>query len=314
MSLPDPSQIRARSSALLHTGCRMRTRLRSRANRMALQTTLTNVSRARFGHHIVNVRRCSIRQGSSLRSAPLRGPPGLDEACAPLEGSTYVMAWEIAGCSLTNYLTTFRDGAIVEFSSTAASRSPLRIDRCGAHEPAASGHGSFSFSTHFLVDQSRDDTSANHAIDRLGAVAQGHSARSVSVIRQPMEVRRAIHCRQSGQRRRERAPACWAPSLRASCAAHRRRSRDVTTDHTARSLRDDRTSPVARRDPHSPTRPVPRGRPAILARPEARAIAGGVTGDERQTTTVSKRGLGSDITIRLPDGSQYRERKRASRF
>ena len=37
-----------------------------------------------------------LRQGSSLRSAPLRGPPGLDEACAPLEGSTYVMAWEIS--------------------------------------------------------------------------------------------------------------------------------------------------------------------------------------------------------------------------
>ena len=34
------------------------------------------------------------RQGSSLRSAPLRGPAGLDDACAQLEGSTYVMAEE----------------------------------------------------------------------------------------------------------------------------------------------------------------------------------------------------------------------------
>jgi hypothetical protein len=34
------------------------------------------------------------RQGSSLRSAPLRGPPGLDDACAQLEGRTYVMAEE----------------------------------------------------------------------------------------------------------------------------------------------------------------------------------------------------------------------------
>jgi len=34
------------------------------------------------------------RQGSSLRSDPLRGPAGLDDACAQLEGSTYVMAEE----------------------------------------------------------------------------------------------------------------------------------------------------------------------------------------------------------------------------
>lgn len=34
------------------------------------------------------------RQGSSLRSDPLRGPADLDDACAQLEGSTYVMAEE----------------------------------------------------------------------------------------------------------------------------------------------------------------------------------------------------------------------------
>ena len=34
------------------------------------------------------------RQGSSLRSDPLCGPAGLDDTCAHLEGSTYVMAEE----------------------------------------------------------------------------------------------------------------------------------------------------------------------------------------------------------------------------
>ena len=34
------------------------------------------------------------RQGSPLRSDPLRGPAGLDDACAQLEGSTHVMAEE----------------------------------------------------------------------------------------------------------------------------------------------------------------------------------------------------------------------------
>lgn len=34
------------------------------------------------------------RQGSSLRSDPLCGPAGLDDTCAQLEGSTYVMAEE----------------------------------------------------------------------------------------------------------------------------------------------------------------------------------------------------------------------------
>src|SRR5262249_39505494 len=47
-----------------------------------------------------------------------------------------------------------------------------------------------------------------------------------------------------------------------------------------------------RRDSHSPPRAVPRRRPARLAGPETRAIAGGVNGDERHTTTVSERRLG----------------------
>ena len=48
-----------------------------------------------FGHHIDQASSCARhRQGSSLRSDPLRGPAGLDDACAQLEGSTYVMAEE----------------------------------------------------------------------------------------------------------------------------------------------------------------------------------------------------------------------------
>ena len=75
--------------------------------------------------------------------------------------------------------------------------------------------------------------------------------------------------------------------------ADRRRSGGAAAHDTPRDLRDDRAPSAARRHPHSPTRPVSRGRPATLAGPEARAIAGGVNGDERHTTTVSKRGLGS---------------------
>jgi hypothetical protein len=62
---------------------------------------------------------------------------------------------------------------------------------------------------------------------------------------------------------------------------------------TRRDLRDDRTSSGARGDPHSSARAVPCGRPATLAGPEARAIAGGVDGDERHTTTIPGRRLGS---------------------
>jgi len=79
----------------------------------------------------------------------------------------------------TNLLTTRCDSAIVEFSSTVATRSPLHIARCEANESAASGHDSFSLSIHLLVDHSRDDTSADHALApdvRCGPGYSGGSA------------------------------------------------------------------------------------------------------------------------------------------
>ena len=105
-----------------------------------------------------------------------------------------------------------------------------------------------------------------------------------------------------------------SPSRPTSCAADRRRSSDAAAHDTARDLRDDRAASAAGRHPHSSTRPVSRGRPATLAGPEARAIAGGVNGDERHTTTVSKRRLGSGHHDPASGRRQYRERKRASRF
>jgi excisionase family DNA binding protein len=65
----------------------------------------------------------------------------------------------------TNCLTTPCAGVIVEFSSTVAPRIPLRIDRCGAHESLAPGHGSFSSLDTLPGCHSRDNTSADHATD-----------------------------------------------------------------------------------------------------------------------------------------------------
>ncbi len=47
-----------------------------------------------IGHHMISVEPCSASSRLVACSAPLRGPAGLDDACAQLEGSTYVMAEE----------------------------------------------------------------------------------------------------------------------------------------------------------------------------------------------------------------------------
>ena len=70
----------------------------TRGSHCTFNTHLRKYSRC-FGHHIVSVELCSAssRLFASLRPAtptPLRGPAGLDDACAQLEGSTYVMAEE----------------------------------------------------------------------------------------------------------------------------------------------------------------------------------------------------------------------------
>jgi hypothetical protein len=66
----------------------------------------------------------------------MRAAGGLDRAIRePLEGN-YRRPH-------VNLLTTRADSAIVEFSSTVATRNPLHIARCGALESAILGHDSF---------------------------------------------------------------------------------------------------------------------------------------------------------------------------
>ena len=74
---------------------------------------------------------------------------------------------------------------------------------------------------------------------------------------------------------------------------------DLLRTTTARDLRDDRASAIARRDPRPPASAPARRRFARLAGPEARAIARGVTGDERHNPSVSRRRLGSGHPCRL---------------
>ena len=91
---------------------------------------------------------------------------GLDDACAQLEGSTYVMAEEARRYSATNRLTTYVDGAIVKFPSTVAIHAASFASTDAEHMNRRPQVTVRSFlSTHSLVDQSRDGTSANHAID-----------------------------------------------------------------------------------------------------------------------------------------------------
>src|ERR671913_230273 len=60
---------------------------------------------------------------------------------------------------------SFVAGAIVNFSSTVASRNPLCIDRCRAARTGGPRSRFVLLSTQVLVVHSRDDMSANHAID-----------------------------------------------------------------------------------------------------------------------------------------------------
>ena len=78
----------------------------------------------------------------------------------------------------------------------------------------------------------------------------------------------------------------------AARSAHRGRSGRSSAHNTPRHLRDDRAPATPRRDPCSPASAPARRRFARLAEPEARAIARGVTGDERHNPSVSERRLG----------------------
>ena len=150
---------------------------------------------------------------------------------------------------------------------------------------------------------------------RIGAVTSGHGAR---VRRNDSSAPGGASCSSLSTT----VPATSVTRVRSSrpprdplpVLADRRRSGGAAAHDTSRDLRDDRAASPARRHPHSPPRPVSRGRPATLAGPEARAIAGGVTAMSVTLRPYRSGGWEVDITIRLPDGTQYRERKRASRF
>jgi hypothetical protein len=79
---------------------------------------------------------------------------------------------------------------------------------------------------------------------------------------------------------------------RSADAAERRRSGRLAPHQPPCDLGDDRAASTAWRGAHSSPCPGPQRGPARLAAPEARAIAGGVTGDERHTTTIPRRRLG----------------------
>jgi hypothetical protein len=123
----------------------------------------------RPSHSIVRFAIACTRRSALLRPR-MRAAGGLDRAIRePVEGN-YRRPH-------VNFLTTRADSAIVEFSSTVATRNPLHIARGGALESAASDHDSF-LSIHSLVADSCDDTSAEQAIGTDCASASDQRARS----------------------------------------------------------------------------------------------------------------------------------------
>ena len=127
-------------------------------------------------HAAVAQRLCGSQLARSRRSAlllPLR------PRCARLTALTARSANLLEGNYRrphVNLLTTRADGAIVEFSSTAAARNPLHIARCGARRIGGLRSRFVSLSIHFLVADSRDDTSAKPTIGTDCASASGQSA------------------------------------------------------------------------------------------------------------------------------------------
>jgi hypothetical protein len=70
------------------------------------------------------------RQGSSLRSDPLCGPAGLDDTCAQLEGSTYVMAEEARRVSVLTRPASRRMVKISSVPSRTLSAVASDAERC----------------------------------------------------------------------------------------------------------------------------------------------------------------------------------------
>ena len=110
-----------------------------------------------------------------------------------------------------------------------------------------------------------------------------------------LEVRHEGHDDQrrgAGTRRSRTGQRGSTASRDAARSPHRGRSCRSAAHDTTCDLRHDRASAIARRDSHPSASAPARGRPATLAGPEARAIAEGVNGDERESQTVSTRRLG----------------------
>jgi hypothetical protein len=115
------------------------------------------------------------RQGSPLRSDPLRGPTGLDDACAQLEGSTYVMAEE-ARCFFhidPSGRQTYGEDLV------GAITHPLRSRiRRGALQPSLSELRCSSFDNQ-LIDRCRRRHATSALID-ISAPASRRRARAHS--------------------------------------------------------------------------------------------------------------------------------------
>ena len=96
------------------------------------------------------------RQGSSLRSDPLCGPAGLDDACAQLEGSTYVMAEEARCIFRIDPSSRQTYGEDLVGAITHPLRSRIRR---GALQPSLSEQRCSSFNNNLIdraVGSSRD--------------------------------------------------------------------------------------------------------------------------------------------------------------
>jgi hypothetical protein len=116
--------------------CLSRSRRSPRCDRRSPQRRAQSApSLHRPSHSIVRFAVARSRRSALLRPR-VRAAGGLDRAIRePLERN--------CRRPRVNLLTTRADSAIVEFSSTVATRNPLHIARCGALESAAPGHDSF---------------------------------------------------------------------------------------------------------------------------------------------------------------------------
>ena len=147
VSVPRTSRaLSLRSARRLHVRCRVCRRCRSRAERTALSTLIPVRPVHRPSH---DQRRAVLDVVKALAALDPAGF-GLDDACAQLEGSTYVMAEE-ARCSFS--VLTRAAGQTYREDLVGAIAHPLRSRiRCGALQPPLSEQRRSSFNNP-LIDR-----------------------------------------------------------------------------------------------------------------------------------------------------------------